>query len=485
MSSQFISKAIAKHGNAYDYSLVDQCHSKQKITIICPTHGSFKQEPYNHLAGQGCPVCAKELRGSYRKLSIQTFISRSIATHGVRYDYSLVNYITNRQKVDIICKEHGIFKQQPDHHMAGRGCTLCGYESNSKFFRATYDDFIARSIAVHGDRYNYFNVSYITNAHKVTIGCKDHGDFSQIPADHWDGHGCPECTHPLNVSSGEQELHDYLASLVPVIKSDRKMIKPYEIDCLIESKSLGVEYCGIYYHSDKFKANNYHLAKLKKANSVGINLIQIFDDEWNTKKDIVKSILANKLGYASTKIYARKTILKTVPTHDAKLFLVDNHIQGYASGNIHIGLYHNEELVMLATFSNGRTSMGNIDDDWFEMVRLCSKKYTTVVGGFSKVIKFFKDAYQPKGIKTYCDKRYFDGKGYETVGFIRSHDTNPNYHYVKGSIRYSKYLFQKNKMKDKLKAYDPDKSERENMIANNYLRIFDCGLIVFKMEFKI
>lgn len=54
-------------------------------------------------------------------------------------------------------------------------------------------DFIQRACEVHGERYVYTRVLYVTARNKVTIICPEHGEFEQIAANHCTGYGCPEC----------------------------------------------------------------------------------------------------------------------------------------------------------------------------------------------------------------------------------------------------------------------------------------------------
>ena len=483
--SLFLEKAHIIHGDRYDYSLVDYQGSKKKVVIICKIHGEFSQTPDNHVSGKAnCPVCAKLTQWIAITDTTESFIAKSKIKHGDRYDYSKSIYQGMRQPVEIICQEHGSFMQLPQHHyLSGCGCSKCGYERNSNKFKGNTGDFIEKSTLIHGDTYDYSKSDYSRSCDKITITCKIHGDFYQIPPDHLNGHGCHNCRPHCSISTGETELFTFLSSIADTVQSDRDTIAPFEIDCFIKEYSIGIEYCGIYYHSDKFKDNNYHLDKLIKANKNNIDLVQVFDDEWNDKKDIVKSILANRLGKTSRKLHGRKTTIKLVNSSIAKQFLDDNHIQGFVAAPIRIGLYYGDELVMLATFSANRASVGALDKGWYELVRLCSKQGTIILGGFSKLLKYFKENYQPIGIKTYCDKRFFNGKGYEAVGFVRSHDTVPSYYYSKSGNRFSRYLFQKHKLAGKLKVYDAKLSERDNMIANNYHRVFDCGLIVYRLAF--
>jgi hypothetical protein len=122
---EFIEKANKIHNNKYDYSKVVYKKSINKVIIICPEHGEFKQRPGNHLLGIGCPKCAYLSAGSYHQSNTEIFIEKANKIHNNKYDYSLVNYKNNHTKVKIICPKHGIFEQRPGSHLMNIGCHYC------------------------------------------------------------------------------------------------------------------------------------------------------------------------------------------------------------------------------------------------------------------------------------------------------------------------------------------------------------------------
>lgn len=124
-TEKFIEDARSVHDNTYDYSLVDYNHVNQKVRIICKTHGEFLQTPMAHLLGHGCHPCGLNKMGDAHRKETDKFIKESIVIHGDKYDYSLVEYKHVHQKVKIICKKHGEFKQSPTHHLRGSGCAKC------------------------------------------------------------------------------------------------------------------------------------------------------------------------------------------------------------------------------------------------------------------------------------------------------------------------------------------------------------------------
>jgi len=126
-TDEFIKKARLIHGDKYDYSKVSYSTSHKKIKVICPEHGDFQQTAYHHLRGSGCPRCS-----DYSRLENKDFIQRAKKIHGNKYEYSKVTYKSSREKVTIICPEHGNFQQSPSHHNSGSGCPRCAIGRRTK-----------------------------------------------------------------------------------------------------------------------------------------------------------------------------------------------------------------------------------------------------------------------------------------------------------------------------------------------------------------
>ena len=192
-TQSFIDKAQTVHGDRYDYSQVDYERAHVIVTIICPDHGPFMQSPSNHFAGKGCAECGKLAAGDARRKTTEQFIAKANAVHGDRYDYSLVEYVSSATKVTINCFDHGPFEQTPSEHLIGSGCAKCGSLAAADARRKTTEQFIAKARMVHGDRYDYSLVEYLSAIEKVTIICPDHGPFEQTPNGHVEGKGCYEC----------------------------------------------------------------------------------------------------------------------------------------------------------------------------------------------------------------------------------------------------------------------------------------------------
>jgi hypothetical protein len=128
---EFIRRAKSKFGDRYDYSKVEYVNNVTKVIITCKKHGDFETTPANHLNGLNCKYCNYD---SYR-MSLEEFIEKANKIHDYRYNYSETIYGNNgKEKVKIICKDHGIFEQSPNEHLSGRGCSKCILKSQTKLF---------------------------------------------------------------------------------------------------------------------------------------------------------------------------------------------------------------------------------------------------------------------------------------------------------------------------------------------------------------
>lgn len=185
-NQEFIYKAELVHNKLYDYSEVDYKHSQENIKITCKVHGSFDQQPSNHLMGGGCWECWNDSRSH----NLESFLDKAATVHGQTYDYSLVDFKSSKERVEIICKEHGVFTQKPNEHLSGRGCQECG--QLRKF--VGLEDFIKRSNEVHNNKFDYSKVVYEHTTKKVEIICREHGNFFQKAGTHLAGHQCPKCS---------------------------------------------------------------------------------------------------------------------------------------------------------------------------------------------------------------------------------------------------------------------------------------------------
>lgn len=266
----------------------------------------------------------------------------------------------------------------------------------------------------------------------------------------------------------ETEISNFIQSLgIGVIENKREI--GIELDINIPSHNLAIEANGVYWHSEIYKKKDYHLNKTELCRENGIQLLHIWEDDWKYKREILKSIILNKLNLIKNKIYARKCYIKEVDSKLARQFLDQNHIQGFSTSSIKLGLYYNDELVSLMTFGLRNTN----SKYQFELIRFCNKININVIGAASKIFKYFINNFNFKEIISYCDMSIFDGSVYKKLGFELISVSDPNYFWVVDGVR--KHRFNYNKKKLIKMGHDPLKTEVEIMHELDYYRVWGCG----------
>ena len=524
---ELIQKARSVHGDKYRYDLVAEYRNVDRVPIICQQHGIFIQRVSDHLAGCGCKKCYKPTH----KYTTEEFIEKGTKIYNGWYDYSEVSIVRVTDKTIVKCPKHGKFETTYERHIKLQsGCIKCRDKKLRKHFAFTLDKCLSRFTETHGDRFDYSLVEYVNNQTPVKIRCKKHDTvFTQTPASHWNGSiGCKLCrfepsppkvdmdvlkdlyqnknmttteigerfgvsyatignwmkyyniprdnTYIISTSSHERELSEFLTKYGIYHKTGEKsIISPYELDIYIPEHKIAIEVNGCYYHSEIKKDKNYHLNKTKLCQEKGIQLLHIWDYEMINKKEIVRSMLLNKFGKTERNIYARKCTIVEVQAQRANKFLNECHIQGKARSTVKLALVHNDELVALMTMLRQK------DGTWY-MSRYCNALNTTVVGGFSKLLKAFHKEH-PEEIITHANLRFGTGNVYEVNGFEFVKQTKPTpwwFHKNDRNNLFHHSHFRKYKQHKLLEHFDPSLSEIENMHNNGFLRVYDCGHKVFK-----
>ena len=249
---------------------------------------------------------------------------------------------------------------------------------------------------------------------------------------------CIKCNPILSgTSNKEMEVYEYIKSIYNGEVINRYVLDNIEVDIYLQDLKIGFEFNGLYWHSNEYKERLYHINKTNHFKSNEIDLIHIWEDDWDFKKDIIKSIIKGKIGEIENKIYARKCEVKEINDNSLiRNFLEKNHLQGFVGSKIKLGLFYKSELVCLMTFGNLRKSLGQKSKiGHYELLRLCNKLDTVVVGGASKLLKYFKRNYEYESIISYADHSRSFGDVYYKLGFEFSSKSQPNYYYIVDGIR--------------------------------------------------
>lgn len=296
-----------------------------------------------------------------------------------------------------------------------------------------------------------------------------------------DGNGCPECAAKSYISKGEKEVFLYIKSLLKdeLINTNVRNIINGELDIYLPDKKIAIEYNGLYWHSEKFKLSTYHKDKWTACKDKGIQLIQVWEDDWNEKKEIVKKMLSHKLKIANVeKVFARQTQAVSISAKDAKTFLEENHLQGYRVASYY-GLKSGNKIVSIL----GVTVKNKHD---LEIIRFATSGQ--VVGGFSKLLSHVlkQDRYvSTKKVFSYSHNDHSTGELYESNGFVLLHEGKPGYSYWSAGwkqrqfrLKYSPSQIKKNpSMK-----YIEGMNEIDLATLNKLVRVWDSGSTLWVKE---
>jgi len=480
---------VIKSINVVDNYHVVECNyinQKSKIKVMHETcNNTFLIDQTHWSRGQRCPFCNRYST----KFSNNEFIEKLETKQPGKFAV-LGQYTNKRTKVKVKCNTCGeIFESLPGNLYKGQCMGCMRIAAKNRNTKKVKDIQIPEEYKIVGD---YINNK--TNVEVLHLNCNN--TFFVTTTNLRGGSRCPYC---YSTSSLEQEaLKNELSKELNGLKFEsikeyinKKEHKYYELDIYNEDKKIGIEFDGLYWHSNKFKDSDYHLSKTRFFEQRDIRVIHIFEDEWKNKKDIVIDKLLSIFGGQKDKIYARECTIKEVLSKDRNIFLEANHIQGADSASISYGLYYNNELVAVMSFSKLRKALGQDSrESVYELSRYAGKLGYTIVGGFSKLFKNILRLHpEIKEVITYADLRWSSAKSnvYLKNGFKLDHVSKPSYFYLDSNYktRLFRYNYRKQVLKSKFpEIYSDEKTEFQIMDEAGYMRIWDCGNLVYKIKIK-
>ena len=296
---------------------------------------------------------------------------------------------------------------------------------------------------------------------------------------------CRKCYNSNTSSKAEQELADYVSTLYngDVIKNDRSIISPYELDLYYPEKKIAIEFNGDYWHSVQCgKSKDYHLNKYKLCKEKGIRLISIFEHDYKFNRDKVLQLL-NDIFIGHDKLYARNCEIKQVSNDEKLKFINKYHFDGDSKySTISYGLYYNDELISCMTFGKLRGQNKLRDNPHhYELIRFITKSGITVIGGASKLFKHFIKDYNPEYILCYSDNDFFNGDIYSKLGFkLKSLGENSiDYIWVNNSNYRTRHQTMPYKLLKQYPEYNNIEinGSKENYIMEDlgYCKVYRCG----------
>lgn len=414
------------------------------------------------------------------RLTLEEFKKRAREEHGSRYDYSRIEKVTNnRSRVEIVCGIHGVFEQQIKVHLRGFGCKKCNNARTGKPINGP-EEIEAKARAIHGNRYEYDTATYRKSTIPFRVICPDHGEWWVTLVNHvTNGSRCPSCAG--HTSLAENEIRDFLLSQgEKVDQRNRDLIKPLELDLVIHEKKLAIEYCGLFFHSEKGggKSRGYHRNKRDQCKRIGYRLITIFEDEWLDKRGIVESRLKHILGRGTRGVGARRLNIREIDSKMARGFYNLYHIQGGTTRlTWNLGAFWGDDLVGVMSFSPPRIALGR-KSGGPELIRF-STDGRSYPGLADRLLRAFIRQKNPDQIVSYADMRWSEGDVYEKLGFRMERASPPSYWYLEGKKRLHRYGYRKGILLKKYPEFNSSMTEREIMLKLNYDRIWDCGALTY------
>lgn len=273
----------------------------------------------------------------------------------------------------------------------------------------------------------------------------------------------------------EREILDFVKSLgfeaTPHRIGDGRMV--FEIDVYIESKKIGIEFNGGYWHSEA-RPNiypHYHLDKTRHAEKQGIRLIHVFEHEWRDRKDQVKSFLKSALGKNTHRVGARKCEIREIDIGQARSFLEKYHIQGPGRPRLALGVFYKDELLAVASFSKHHRS--NLD--WC-LSRWSCKTDWNIAGALSRISQLALGVLDTNRLISWCDLRWASEKGFLSAGWKKETILRPDYFYWN---THGNFAVSKQSRKKKNINTPAGMTEHEHAKADGLFRVYDCGKIRF------
>lgn len=418
-----------------------------------------------HLTVLPSCACGKPVRWADRKLS--NTCSSHCANHGSDKakkvsisKLSMDSSLSNNKREETMLKKYGVkFNSQRD-------------DVKSILRKSTLNDAVLSKL----DDKEWLNEEYNNKQRPSTSIADELGCFYGTVISFCRKHGF-QIRRRSNVSKQEFMLKEFLTSKGLTVEHSAYPVDSisYEIDLYLPDFKLGIEIDGLKWHNEEMKDRNYHKNKNKEYEKVGIKLLHFTDFEVSEKFDIVCSMILHRLNLSSRKILARKSKVDFITSKEARIFLDKNHISGFLPSSIYVGLHYDNELVEVMTFSKPRFDKVC---EW-EIIRLSSSLDTYIVGGFSKMLSFFRTSYSGS-IISYVDLRFGDGSSF--YGFYKIRETECGYFWTDTYKQVSRYQAQKSNLAKWLKSFDASKTETENMQNAGFIRFWDCGNAVVIMD---
>ncbi len=335
---------------------------------------------------------------------------------------------------------------------------LCRVESNKLFDVSSKNfEYVRRSEENILVKCKKCQIEISTSLHKLMTGVR-----------------CKKC-YPVG-SAGEAGVSQFIESLgLEVINNTRQIITPLEIDVYIPALKFGIECNGLYTHNELSKSQIYHSNKTEMCLKKGVKLFHVFEDEWNEKQEIVKSMIAHRIHMTKRKIFARKCVVRELSVKQRRDFFDSCHIDGDTNSKIAWGLFYEDELVSALSL---RKAFHKKHEMMLEIARFCTALHTSVVGGLAKLTQVaLKHSIAHgfrNGLLTYVDTRFGQGEGYKAAGFSMVGRTPNRFWWTDTFVRFNRFKFRADKR--------AGLTEHDIASEHGVIKIWGCPNLIFELK---
>jgi len=408
LTTQYVRTALEKDG----YELLSEYkNSRVKFKYKCP-NGHIGYIKWDHWRdGHRCSVCAGNVKVD------KSIIEKEFHKEG----YCVLSVFSSRgrTRVRYKCSNGHIHDMYYYNWRRGYRCPTCAGNVKKSY---TYI-----KNAIESEGYKLLSKKYINNKSKLNLICPNNHLY-KVSWDEWNrlNSRCPRCGK-VGESIQEENLFKFISKYGKFIRRDRAILNNKELDFVNYEFRLAIEYCGLYWHSNKFKRRNYHLNKLEACLNNGYKLITIFEDEWVFKPKVV--------------MYKLRTIF-----NDVKNFELDKHhiskinylyakkfFDCYSFNSIDVssitfGMFVDDLLVCAVNFV--------YDDVWIVNDIAFLSNYYNIESVYI-ILDYFKDRYNISELKLYVDRRW-DIYDFNSYGFALYKIIEPKYWYIEKQRRLDK-----------------------------------------------
>lgn len=452
----------------------DYKNKKSKFELKCMKCGEKFSKSFEEIwRMKECSVCGKNSKHS--KLKFQEVLKK-ISNFGFASVEPLENVVSLKSRHKFICNICGkTIEKSLDSFLKNKGCPICkktdGLTEEQYRERVTFIK-EKNNIQILTEYKDYLDVATPIKCKCLVCSRIIYPNLNNLMR----GSGCIVCNKSQMKSKQEEEVFQFLSLLLGesnIVRREKGILAKKEIDIFIPSLKVGVEFHGLYWHSELNKNRNYHKEKYVMAKKAGVKIIQIFEDEWRDKRPIVESILSHAAGKTQRKISARSCkIIKMTRENERQFadFFENNHIAGNVRCTKAFALVFDGEMVQAISFRKPFTQKY---PDAIELARNCSVVGAVVNGGFSRLLSHArKEIGSSVPILTYSDLRFGEGHSYALAGFRYIGTTVPDYYYTEFKKRFNRFQYRARDGK-------PEKTIAEEA---GVVRIYGVGHNIFLLD---